>query len=182
MAQKQLRQAAQGAKPMSAEAKIKLAIYFALGVGLLVPFQNCAPTSSSAPALATSPSEQAASSSAVGANSSSSGLPVSTIDNVNATTALVFVESSATGSASGPALSLNGICSQQQNGATLRWTLSDPASGEEIATDVMPCDQGSFSVEIAPAQLPQCGYAYSVKAVLGMGQPASATVSKACGA
>ena len=160
---------------MSKHAKWNLSWMAIMAFALVIPFQNCAPSATGEAGI----SRQAGGN--LAASAGGVGLPVSEIDNVNRTTALSFAAASYSAPESANSIAMLGACDPEQDGATLRWALIDPASGQEVASDYMPCAQGAFVVDVPTAALPACGSAMQVKAQLGAGHPGLATVEKSCG-
>ena len=158
---------------MSFQAKIKLTQFAALAVMIMLPFQNCAP--------AGGPQAIGHSSASVSASAGSDpNQPVTVIDDVNRTTALSFVQTAADFAPGAMSLALDGVCSSQQDGATLRWLLRDPLNATQIASDTMSCSLGSFHVELPVQALLQCGRVYSLEAHLGLGRMGTISVQRPC--
>jgi hypothetical protein len=133
-----------------------------LGFIMLFQYQNCAPATG-ARDLSTS---------------SDNGL-VTTIDDVNASTGLAFVQSKVQVASSDQPTLIDGACASNQSGAVLGWKVHD-ADGNMMESGYSVCDQGKFQVEMAPANQLECDQPYDVSARLGSGQSGHVELSRDC--
>ena len=137
------------------------------GCFIIASHQNCAP----APG-------------AIGATNSASQRPsnVTVIDDVKADSAVSFAAKEIQLNSQLREVSLQGICSENQQDATLAWEVRKQGADEAdvFATGFARCDGGKFQVELAPTQLLECDKAYVVKARLGQGEQGVSVLTRAC--
>jgi hypothetical protein len=104
--------------------------------------------------------------------------PPSVIDQVS-TGGLAFVEKNVAVAPQDDSVALNGICGQDQSGATLRWELRD-SQGSDLTAGYARCEQGGFRVELAPVQSLPCGSSYQLVALLGVNESDSVEIRRNC--
>lgn len=130
-------------------------------VFVMVQYQNCAP--------APSVDQEGIGSEAP---------PISTIDNVNLSTGLTFVEKSITVHDAIESFQVDGLCSKDQDGARFKWHLVDEQG--EIKSGRAECHLGSFSVLVDESQALTCGQPHKIVAQLGLGKAAEVEVFRKC--
>lgn len=112
-------------------------------------------------------------------------MPVTIIDDSKSQANLSFTFSEVEVASQNQDVSLLGVCSLEQEGATLNWKVSRLDANEKPIEEVVAgqsgCSSGEFRVELvaAPNRLP-CGFRYQVLAQLGYGQPGVAIISSVC--
>lgn len=136
----------------------------ALGFLMLFQYQNCAPAMQSVDL----------------AKSTSDSSSVTTIDNVNATTAVNFVHEKIEVTSNEEPTVLQGECDLRQDGAILGWRVHD-VEDNELQRGYSVCEQGHFEVEMVPASELECDKAYQVTAKLGLGKPGRLELARRCG-
>lgn len=138
-----------------------------LGLFLLFSHQNCAPTGG----MAMKPA---------GVDS----LPVDIIDDSKNVAGLSFAAKEFDLHAQTNEVNLDGICTQQQEGAVFGWIVhslnSDGTQGAEFARGQTRCASGSFGVDLSPTQQLVCDRKYLVTAQLGLGTPGQTVVMRRC--
>ncbi len=133
-----------------------------LGFMMLFQYQNCAPSSG-----------------ARNLNSHNDNGIVTAIDDVNASTGLVFVSSKVQVASSDQPTVINGACSLSQSGAVLGWKVHD-SNGNMMESGYSVCDQEKFQVQMAPANELECDQPYDVSAQLAAGQTGHVELSRDC--
>ena len=141
---------------------IQIVIFFLLTVLVLLNYQNCAPLPKGA-ASADSPSATGDSLTPVNNGSA----PVTTIDDVLANSKVSFVKSSLVLDPDANAVDLAGVCSESQDGATLRWDLMLGGDGAILDHGFVGCAKAAFTVSLSNLQNLSCGQLYIVRAQLG---------------
>ena len=134
----------------------------ALGFIMLFQYQNCAPASGSRNL----------------SSSNDNGL-VTTIDDVNASSGLAFVQSKVQVASSDQPTVIDGSCSADQGGAVLGWKVHD-VDGNMMESGYAVCDQGKFQVTMAPANELECDEPYDVSAQLAAGASGHVELSRDC--
>ena len=137
-----------------------------LGLLMLFQYQNCAPVQGIQSSRTFSASD--------------SGV-VTTIDDVNMTTAVSFTQSKVQVSSSDAPTVIEGECSSMQEGAVLGWKVRDD-HGQMRETGYSQCEQGHFQVEMAPSNELECDKSYEVSAQLGAGVGDRVQLERDCSA
>lgn len=136
----------------------------ALGFLMLFQYQNCAPSMQSIDM----------------AKATGDSSPVSTIDDVNATTAVSFVHEKIEVTSNDAPTVIQGACDMKQDGAILGWRVHD-AEDNELQRGYSVCEQGQFEVEMVPASELECEKSYHVTAKLGLGSAGHMELERRCG-
>ena len=144
----------------------RLLIIFVIGAFLLLEYQNCAPA----------PLPGAKQGKFKHGNES---LPVSIIDDTNSSLKLSFIEREIRLTRIADGIHLDGICLQDQDGATLRWELQDN-QGQMLKEGWSQCDLGGFTVDFVSAQELTCGATYHVFAQLGEAERGQVDLTRNC--
>ncbi len=137
----------------------------ALGFLMLFQYQNCAPSMQTIDMSSKVTSEESS--------------PVSTIDDVNATTAVKFMNEKIEVMSNEAPTIVQGACDVKQEGAILGWRVHD-AEDNELQRGYSVCEQGQFEVEMLPASELECEKAYHVTAKLGLGSPGHMELERRC--
>lgn len=145
---------------MKTRKKVHIATILGLTFFMLTQYQNCAP-----PKATVSPQGDSS--------------PVDTIDEVQANKPVFFAEKAVNLHTAAVSLSLDGVCSQLQDGSTLGWYLYD-ANAVEVANGSVACVMGGFHLDLEPVQNLECDKPYRVVARYGVGAPAETLVTRAC--
>ncbi len=135
-----------------------------LGLMMLFQYQNCAPAQGVR---------------ATRAYSVSDGGLVSTIDDVNVSTGVAFLQDKVQVQSSAEPTVIEGECSSLQEGAVLGWKVRDE-QGHTRQTGYANCEQGHFAVEMAPANELECDQSYEVSAQLAAGVGGRVEVQRDC--
>lgn len=125
-------------------------------------FQNCAPAPK-----------------AMAGDGRAEAFPVTTIDDANLTTGVVFPQEKLALRPETEAAEIEGICDLAQHGSILGWKIFD-ANGSEVGRGYAACESGRFLVELAPTQEFICDQPYKIAARLGMGDEGNVEVSRSC--
>lgn len=111
---------------------------------------------------------------------------VTTIDDVNATTALQFATKATEVHSQTTSVVLEGSCSVNQQDSVLAWKVRESAKmgakAADFARGYASCKDGVFEVELAPTQELECDTEYTVTAQLGAGEKGITTLSRRCAA
>jgi hypothetical protein len=159
--------------------RLSLIAPIALSLVIVVNYQNCAPSKMGAADGAPNTGVNATANSSVVLADPNAPQQVTIIDDIRADTKVSFVQTSALVAPLPSTTSLNGICSQKETGATLRWTLTDDISQEAIGDGFAGCDRGGFQID-APANLMTCGKSYHILAQFGVDPGAEMQLQMPC--
>ena len=151
-----------------------------LAIMLVSLYQNCAPPSSMVtPASGPNNVSNSIGSSPTGEIVKEEPLPVHVIDPLKESTNVSFVESSKDLSANTNSVSVHGICSEKQDGATLAWQLFDN-NGQQLDSGFVDCVMSGFQIDLVNLQNLPCNVASELRAQLGAGAPGIISLRRAC--
>lgn len=150
-----------GEKRLNLRKWLNLGGLFCFAVVLML-YQNCAPPAAT--------------------NSSDYGdvPPPGVIDDVNLTTGLSFVQSSLELQSSNLTFDVHGICSSEQSGARLAWSLIDRATNAQVLSGYADCEKGGFRVRVNDSQSLSCGAEHVLTAQLGARKGGEVSVTRRC--
>ncbi|MBY0314465.1 MAG: hypothetical protein K2Q26_03030 [Bdellovibrionales bacterium] len=109
---------------------------------------------------------------------SSDGGTMGVINPVN-TGGIQFTESKATVSSLDEELNIVGLCSVEQSGAFIKWSLQDN-DGNELFEGRSLCDRGSFEVAFENVKQLACNSKLQLKAVFGAKAKTQIEIQKNC--
>lgn len=126
----------------------------------LTQYQNCAPVK-------------------VDQNDKGGPPPISTIDDVNRTTAVSFSEKQIALNDSLEHFDVAGVCDKAQSGAILGWVLEDVA-GNRVQAGRVQCVDGQFQIGLDLLQDLDCNQAHTLVAYLGVGDEGEVIITRRC--
>jgi hypothetical protein len=145
-------------------------------IGLLMLFshQNCAPSGNASGTTSTGT-----------ALNPGDSQPITITDSSTQTLVVSFAQPQIQLNVQSGETSVQGICSTQQEGSVLSWTIQPAsaggASGSDVRSGSATCTGGHFEVQLSNVEQLTCGEPYELTAQFGFVTPGQTVISYACG-